>query len=94
MSIILTNAVEDSNYKPYCGRCTGLVRMQKIEPFYWRCTCGAEHDEREEVRKGLRIDGRGKTWAQINKMVGALPVGTNYIIEYVDDILTEKPNAA
>jgi hypothetical protein len=27
-------------------RCRGLVRMGIVEPFYWRCTCGAEHDER------------------------------------------------
>ena len=31
---------------PYCLRCSATVRMKKVEPFYWRCACGAEHDER------------------------------------------------
>lgn len=47
-SIIRLNTEEDPNYCPYCGRCPGLVRMVKVEPFYWRCRCGAEHDEREK----------------------------------------------
>ncbi len=45
-SVVRMNAEADPNYRPYCLRCVGLVRMRKIEPLYWRCDCGAEHDER------------------------------------------------
>lgn len=45
-SLIHQNASKDPNYSPYCGRCSGLHRMTKVEPFYWRHHCGAEHDER------------------------------------------------
>jgi hypothetical protein len=45
-SIIRKNAEEDPNYRPYCLRCPVLVRMHKVEDFYWQCRCGAEHDER------------------------------------------------
>ena len=45
-SIVKLNAEKDPNYCPYCLRCLGLVRMVKVEPLYWRCACGAEHDER------------------------------------------------
>lgn len=45
-SIILTNALKDPNYRPYCMRCRGLVRMEKIAPLFWRCKCGAEHEEK------------------------------------------------
>lgn len=46
-SIIRLNAESNPGYRPYCGPCPGLVRMDKIAPFFWRCTrCGAEHDER------------------------------------------------
>ena len=47
--IIRRNATEDPSYAPYCMRCPGLVRMKKVETFYWRCTCGAEHDERSQL---------------------------------------------
>jgi hypothetical protein len=40
------NAEKDPAYCPYCLRCPGLVRMRKVSAFYWRCSCGAEHDER------------------------------------------------
>ena len=40
------NAEGNPNYAPYCMRCPGLIRMKKVKPFYWRCQCGAEHDER------------------------------------------------
>jgi hypothetical protein len=45
-SIIRQNAEKDPRYAPYCGPCPRLVRMKKVAPFYWRCACGAEHDER------------------------------------------------
>ena len=45
-SFIAENAMKDPTYNPYCGRCSGLVRMVKVEPFYWKCHCGAIHDIR------------------------------------------------
>lgn len=45
-SIIRRNAEKDPSYAPYCGRCDGLQRMRKIEPFLWDHHCGAVHDER------------------------------------------------
>jgi hypothetical protein len=36
----------DPDYAPYCMRCARLVRMVRVEPLYWRCECGAEHDDR------------------------------------------------
>lgn len=47
-SIVRLNAEKNENYCPYCMRCPGLVRMKKIEQFYWKCKCGAVHDERKE----------------------------------------------
>lgn len=47
-SQVRVNAERDPTYNPYCMRCSGLIRMQLVEKFYWRCAvCGAEHDERE-----------------------------------------------
>jgi hypothetical protein len=46
-SIVRQNAEQNANYAPYCLKCTSFDRMKKIEAFYWRCPCGAEHDERE-----------------------------------------------
>ncbi len=40
------NAEMDPGYSPYCLRCPGLIRMVKVVAFFWRCGCGAEHDER------------------------------------------------
>lgn len=48
---IVINAEKDPNYCPYCMRCPGLVRMQKIEPMYWTCSCGAVHDERPATQQ-------------------------------------------
>jgi hypothetical protein len=45
-SIIVRNHAADPRYAPYCMRCNGLRRMVIVEPFYWRHSCGAEHDER------------------------------------------------
>lgn len=46
-SQVRVNAEKDPTYCPYCMRCSGLIRMQKVEDFYWRCAvCRAEHDER------------------------------------------------
>lgn len=54
--IIIGNARKDSGYAPYCGRCSGLHRMERIAPFYWRHRCGAEHDERPNVSEAERQD--------------------------------------
>lgn len=48
-SIVKQNALADPNYRPYCMRCKHLVRMNKVATLYWRCKCGAEHDEREPM---------------------------------------------
>ena len=40
------NYEKDTTYRPYCLRCSGLVRMVLVEPYFWRCKCGAEHDIR------------------------------------------------
>lgn len=45
-SQVRLNAEADPYYRPYCLRCSTMVRMQKIGEMIWRCTsCGAEHDE-------------------------------------------------
>lgn len=47
ISIIRQNAENNPSYAPYCLRCSTWERMEKIEPFFWRCRhCGAQHDER------------------------------------------------
>lgn len=50
-SLVRQNAESDPNYCPYCMRCFGFVRMRKVKDFYWRCACGAQHDEREAPPK-------------------------------------------
>lgn len=45
-SIVRQNAEKDPHYRPYCLRCPGLVRMDTLQPFLWKCRCGAIHDER------------------------------------------------
>lgn len=47
--LIIENAKRNPDYCPYCLRCSGLVRMRKVEPFSWRCDCGAKYDARELV---------------------------------------------
>lgn len=47
--LIISNTRKNPNYCPYCLPCPGLVRMVKVEPFYWRCRCGAECDLRKYV---------------------------------------------
>ncbi len=49
-SQVLLNAEKDPSYAPYCMRCPRLVRMVKVEPFFWRCKCGAMHDERPPIK--------------------------------------------
>lgn len=49
LSQVATNALKDPTYCPYCMRCSGAVRMSKVEHLYWRHHCGAEHDERDSV---------------------------------------------
>jgi hypothetical protein len=68
-SIVRENAEKDPNYAPYCMPCPRLVRMKKIEPFFWKCDkCGAECDEREIKQEDIdkldelqskENDGRG-----------------------------------
>lgn len=53
-SVIIRNATTDPMYRPWCKDCRGLVRMQIVERFFWRCPCGAEHDERANVPQGVR----------------------------------------
>ena len=50
-SQVRINAEKDPNYCPYCLRCSTMARMTKVAPMYWRCRCGAEHDERSETEK-------------------------------------------
>lgn len=47
--IIASNHDADPRYAPYCGRCPGLWRMSIVEPFLWRHSCGAVHDERQVI---------------------------------------------
>ncbi len=39
----------EPDYNPYCGRCDGLVRMQRKEYGHWTHWCGATHDAREDL---------------------------------------------
>lgn len=48
--IIVSAAMRDPTYAPYCMRCSGLHRMQIVEPFLWKHDCGAAHDERQVLR--------------------------------------------
>lgn len=48
LSSVRANAERDPNYRPYCLRCRGLVRMTKVATMHWKCVCGAEHKEEEE----------------------------------------------
>ena len=50
-SLIREKAEEDPSYRPYCMRCSSIIRMSRIEPFFWRCACGAAHDERTNAEK-------------------------------------------
>lgn len=45
-SAVRMNAEKDPAYRPYCLRCSGVVRMDIVEPFLWNHKCGAIHDER------------------------------------------------
>lgn len=55
MSVVRQNAEKDSNYAPYCLRCSTMRRMTKIESLLWRCKCGAIHDERVKHGKTEHI---------------------------------------
>jgi len=54
-SVIRENAERDPYYAPYCMRCKGLVRMEIVAPYLWRCRCGARHDARtvKEKEEGI-----------------------------------------
>lgn len=45
-SQVRINAENDPNYRPYCLKCSTMERMTTVEPFLWKCKCGAVHDER------------------------------------------------
>lgn len=47
--IVINNAKKDPAYCPYCMRCSGLARMRRVESFYWKHSCGAECDLRNEA---------------------------------------------
>ena len=49
LDVILRNVAKDPCYAPYCARCPGLVRMPLIERHYWRCSCAASCDYRQDV---------------------------------------------
>jgi hypothetical protein len=49
--IVVVNAIADPNYRPYCLRCTSLIRMKLEEPFLWTHDCGAIHDERQVLEE-------------------------------------------
>ncbi len=59
-SLIRMNAEENANYCPYCMRCRGMQRMNKVAPFLWQHHCGAVHDERteDEMKTGAKNDKR------------------------------------
>jgi hypothetical protein len=41
------NQAKDPTYSPYCLRCSGLVRLKKIERDLWQCTrCDVVRDDR------------------------------------------------
>lgn len=42
---VVRNHHEDRTYAPYCLRCRGLRRMVVVKPYYFKCSCGAIHDE-------------------------------------------------
>lgn len=60
ISQVLSNAHQDSSYRPYCMRCSGLIRMAKVEAFFWKCGCGAVCD--------LRPDAVDLGWLEEPKM--------------------------
>lgn len=64
--IILKNGLKDPNYNPYCGRCKGLVRMQKVEHLYWRHHCGAVHDARNHEKEMLTELANAQRLAALN----------------------------
>lgn len=58
--VVVYNHAKDPTYAPYCMRCDGLHRMTLVEPFYWRHSCGAEHDERAVIVGGSSLDKEPK----------------------------------
>lgn len=75
-SIMRLNTERDAFYKPYCMRCRGLVRMEIVKPFLWKCKCGAEHDERRHADGNSWIVSRRATgevigeffeWRQVSR---------------------------
>lgn len=46
LALIAKNVKKDPYYSPYCNNCSGLKRMQRVHYMYWRCDCGAVHDQR------------------------------------------------
>jgi hypothetical protein len=46
---VVSNAISNPRYAPYCLRCTGMQRMKLVEPFLWEHECGAVHDERQVI---------------------------------------------
>lgn len=47
--------LNDPLYRPYCLRCSTMIRMAIIAENYWRCTkCDAVHDERTATTEPTR----------------------------------------
>lgn len=51
VEIVLDNYRRDPSYRPYCLGCSTMERMTLVEPYRWRCKCGADYDLREEAKK-------------------------------------------
>jgi hypothetical protein len=77
-SIVRLNAEKDPSYCPYCCRCSGLVRMVKIESFYWECHCGAKHDERSVFDRWRQIN---ETWGLTFRMKVKCLFGLHTLLE-------------
>jgi len=57
---IVENAIKDPTYAPYCGRCSGLHRMTRVEPFLWKHRCGAIHDSRDTKMVREHLAGKAQ----------------------------------
>lgn len=62
-AIVRANALKDSKYCPYCLRCSGLVRMKRVSHMFWRCRCGAMHDERDNLPPLTEVAGSPTWWS-------------------------------
>lgn len=93
-SIMRQNAEKDPAYCPYCLRCSGLVRMVKVETFLWKCKCGAVHDERDDVPcpscKGSTTNPPGTAPCSCCKGVGTITKARDEILARIRGDLTRR----